>query len=121
MSSTAEFTQSFLRRGLECFGLLPQLFFYLGKRGVRNFIKERQRFRFLVLLQADSCKLQISKIPVRRELEKVLPGYLRLFPIGVRDSIECFRVSSRIFQVVRCKSAGLAKLKKSASQQFCRI
>src|SRR5205823_13794442 len=59
--------------------------------------------------------------PVRGELEIMLPCDLRLFPIGVRHSIECFRVSSGIFQVGRSESASFAKLKKGPLQHFCRI
>src|SRR6266480_3583193 len=55
-----------------------------------NFIEERQRFSFLVPLQADPRELQVGEVPVRGELEIMLPGDLRLFPIGVRHPIKTF-------------------------------
>src|SRR5216684_7500750 len=51
----------------------------------------------------------------------MLPGDLRLFPIGVRHSIKRFRVSSGIFQVSRSEPTGFAKLEQGALQQFRRI
>src|SRR5438128_12494825 len=86
---------------VECFGLLPQLFFHLGIRGAGNFIEERQRFSFLVPLHADPREVQVGEVPVRGELEIMLPGDLRLAPIGVRHSVKCFRISSGISPVGR--------------------
>src|SRR6266478_7478816 len=51
----------------------------------------------------------------------MLPGDLRLFPIGVRHSVKCFRISSGIFQVGRSEPTGFAKLEQGALQQFRRI
>jgi len=114
-----------LRRRLECFGLLPQLFFYLGiwPGRVCNFIEERQRLSFLALLHADPRELQEGEVPVpvRGELEIMLPGDLRLFPIGVRHPIKRFRVSASVFKVSRCEPARFAKLEQGALQQFRRI
>ena len=106
---------------VECFGLLPQLFFYLGIRGVGNFIEERQRFSFLVPLEADPREVQVGEVLVRGDLEIMLPGDLRRFPIGVRHSIKRFRVSSSIFRVGRSEPTGFAKLKQGTLQQFRRI
>src|SRR5947208_6617835 len=51
----------------------------------------------------------------------MLPGDLRLAPIGVRHPIKCFRISSGIFQVGRSEPTGFAKLEQGALQQFLRI
>src|SRR5437899_7484393 len=51
----------------------------------------------------------------------MMPGDLRLFPIGVRHSIKCLRVSSGIFQVGGSEPTGFAKFEQGALQQFRRI
>src|SRR6266576_5695348 len=51
----------------------------------------------------------------------MLPGDLRLFPIGVRHPIKCFRVSASVFEIHRCEPARFTKLKQGALQQFRRI
>src|SRR5207247_9651330 len=71
--------------------------------------------------EGDAGWLQVGEVPIRGELEIMLPGDLRLFPIGVRHPIKRFCVSSGIFQVGRSEPAGFAKLKQSALQQFRRI
>src|SRR6266480_533792 len=65
---------------------------FLLARNTRSlkFIEERQCFSFLVPFQADPRELQVGEVPVRGELEIMLPGDLRLFPIGVRHPIKTF-------------------------------
>src|SRR5260370_39408917 len=51
----------------------------------------------------------------------MLPGDLRLFPIGVGHPIKRFRVSASVFEIHRSEPARFTKLEQGALQQFCRI
>src|SRR6266480_7915989 len=87
---------------------------FLLARNTRSlkFIEERQCFSFLVPFQADPRELQVGEVPIRGELEIMLPGDLRLFPIGVRHPIKRFRVSASVFEIHRCEPARFTKFEK---------